>query len=119
VKYDDLLSVPFVYGGRDKNGMDCYGLVIEMTRRNGKPLKDLCFSGKQEAGQLFGISEQLNVREIAPEEAGKGDIIQCIYDGCLHVAFMIDSKSVIHATFGGVRISPIIGLKERRFFRVI
>lgn len=34
--YADLIGVPFVDGGRDaKIGLDCYGLVMEIYRRNG------------------------------------------------------------------------------------
>ena len=33
--YDDLIGVPFVDGGRDKNGLDCWGLVKEAFRRQG------------------------------------------------------------------------------------
>ncbi|MCF0222950.1 MAG: C40 family peptidase, partial [Fibrobacter sp.] len=40
MKYDDLLNVPYKHGGRDLAGFDCYGLVIECSRRNGKPLRD-------------------------------------------------------------------------------
>lgn len=36
VKFDDLIGVPFVNRGRDKNiGFDCYGLVKEVFRRYG------------------------------------------------------------------------------------
>lgn len=118
VKYEDLLNVPFVYGGRSKYGMDCYGLCIEMSRRNGKPLKDLCFESAQESQNLSDSIEKLNITEIPEKEACAGDLVQCVYEGTLHVAFLIDSKRVIHATFGGVRVSPLLVLKERRFFRV-
>lgn len=36
VKYDDLIGVPYVNGGRDpETGLDCWGLAIEMFRRQG------------------------------------------------------------------------------------
>lgn len=39
VKYDDLIGVPYVNGGRDpKTGLDCWGLAIEMFRRQGLQL---------------------------------------------------------------------------------
>jgi cell wall-associated NlpC family hydrolase len=41
MKYDDLLSIPYVQGGRDpKNGLDCWGLCIEIYRRVGRELPD-------------------------------------------------------------------------------
>lgn len=41
MEYGDLIGVPFVDGGRDKeNGFDCWGLAMEMYRRQGVMLKD-------------------------------------------------------------------------------
>ena len=41
MKYDDLLNTPFKRRGRDKNGFDCYGAVLECCRRAGTPLIDV------------------------------------------------------------------------------
>lgn len=39
--YSDLIGVPFVDGGREKtSGFDCWGLVMEIYRRNGIELPD-------------------------------------------------------------------------------
>lgn len=35
IDYSDLIGIPFVTGGRDKNGLDCYGLAMEVFRRYG------------------------------------------------------------------------------------
>ena len=42
IDVSDLIGVPFVEFGRDKeNGLDCYGLAIEVEKRLGKDLKDV------------------------------------------------------------------------------
>jgi cell wall-associated NlpC family hydrolase len=38
--YSDLIGIPFVDGGRDKNGMDCWGLAKECFKRQGIMVKD-------------------------------------------------------------------------------
>ena len=39
--YNDLIGIPFRDSGRDaKTGLDCYGLVMEVYRRNGKELPE-------------------------------------------------------------------------------
>ena len=116
--YEDLLAVPFRLNGRDMDGMDCYGICIEMCRRNGKLLKDIggVHIGEKELPEKAG---QVNVEEIGENEARKGDLVQCSWEGEIHIAYMLDRKSVIHATSGGVRVTPIIALCGRRYFRVI
>lgn len=39
--FDDLIGVPFEYGGRDPlRSLDCYGLVMEVYRRRGIELPE-------------------------------------------------------------------------------
>lgn len=40
-KLDDLIGTPFINHGRDTvKGLDCYGLVMEVFRRFGKPIPE-------------------------------------------------------------------------------
>lgn len=117
MKYDDLLNVPYLEGGRDINGMDCYGVLLECCRRNKTPLLDINDKHIPE-DQLLQVIEKLNVRLIQENEVKEGDILQCVYNGNLHVGFMVDKDTVIHATNKGVRLTPIIAFSEKRFGRV-
>lgn len=38
--YTDLIGVPFAYGGRGPDTLDCYGLLMEIHRRLGIELPD-------------------------------------------------------------------------------
>lgn len=41
IRFDDLIGVAFIDGGRDpKVGLDCWGLVLEVFRRAGNVLPD-------------------------------------------------------------------------------
>ena len=41
IDYDDLIGIPFINGGRDRNkGFDCYGLVMKVYRRCGIALPE-------------------------------------------------------------------------------
>ncbi len=122
MKYEDLLSLPYQQNGRvgTDSGTDCYGYVIELTKRNGTPLKDFVFpSSKVSSENAEDYYRKINIREITESEAGFGDIVQCEYDGNLHIAFMLDKQTVTHMTYSGARVSPLISLKNRKFGRII
>lgn len=40
INYSDLIGVPFEYGGRGPDLYDCYGLLMELHRRQGKIIPD-------------------------------------------------------------------------------
>jgi len=50
--YSDLLKVPWKEGGRDLNGLDCWGLCLEVCRREGIPLPQV-----DTPQDLAGLSE--------------------------------------------------------------
>lgn len=39
--YDDLVGTPFKYGGRGRDALDCWGVVIEIYRRLGIGIEDV------------------------------------------------------------------------------
>ena len=118
IKYDDLLSVPYKQNGRNKSGMDCYGLVIECCKRAGVELKDIVYKDSRVAtDELTKYTAGMNVREISSIKSGC--IIQCEYASMLHIAFALDKKVCIHATHEGVRITPVCALKNVKYFEVV
>ena len=120
MKYDDLLNVPFKRHGRDKNGFDCYGLVLECCRRAGTPLKDLYSDIADLPIDKVSdyISGGLNVRQIT--QAKVGALVYSVYKGNTHVVYIVERDKVIHATIDkGVRISPLKTFKPIAFYEVI
>lgn len=117
--YEDLLTTPYKEFGRTKDGMDCYGLVLELCRRNGTPLVDFVYHDKWVKNDMLeDCLGKVNVQIVPNEERKPGDIIEWNYEDCLHVGFLIDEETIIHATFNGVRITPIAIIKNYKIGRV-
>lgn len=120
MKYDDLLNIPFKKFGRDKNGFDCYGVVMECCKRAGTPLKDLYDDIVDLPVDKVNdyISGGLNVKQI--KEAKIGAIVYSIYHGNTHVGYIVERGKVLHATIDkGVKITPLIAMHPIAFFEVI
>ena len=104
----DLIGVPFVEFGRDiKNGLDCYGLAIEVERRLGKNLKDVALE-KFDREKVERTAPNLNVKKLRLDEISEGVILEFygLQDKRLHIAVALDKNIFIHATENqGVRIS--------------
>lgn len=122
IKYDDLLAVPYKPYGRDMDGMDCYGLVVEMCRRAGHPIQDFVasdnYSPQIDITDLQKCEKILEAVQIERESIQEGDLIEFFSDGDLHIGFILDDKRIIHMTYSGVRITPEIAFKNALFFRV-
>lgn len=119
MKYDDLLNIPFKKFGRDKNGFDCYGVVMECCKRAGTPLKDLYGDIVDLPADKVNdyISGGLNVKQI--KEAKIGAIVYSMYHGNTHVGYIVERGKVLHATIDkGVKITPLIAMHPIAFFEV-
>jgi len=87
--YEDLLIVKYKENGRDADGMDCYGLVLECCERAGTPIPDIVYGN--DSATLPEYIRALNVQEIG--NPVKGSILQCTLDGELHICYMIDKRT--------------------------
>ena len=114
--YDDLFNVPFKPKGRDKNGMDCFGLVLECCKRLNLPLIDVVYETTAVSEERLNNYEKwLNVKEI--EIPHENCIIQWLNEkNTLHVGFMVDRKNVLHATRKGVQLTPLKLISDYRVY---
>ncbi|MCP4580046.1 MAG: hypothetical protein GY839_00400 [candidate division Zixibacteria bacterium] len=102
------LGLPYRYGGRNKNGFDCSGLVNRVyTEALGMKLP-------RTTGKLFELSYQINSRQ-----AGTGDLAFFRIKGARidHVGIMINRYEFIHAsTSRGVIVSNFKSDYYRKHF---
>lgn len=111
--YDDLIGVPFKLGGRGPDAYDCYGLLEEMYRRDGKNILDY---KSPEAGPLISAlitSECARLWQPCEPKRGATALIRVPHS--LHVGYMIGPMRMIHSweKSGGVVIEPIEVWKRR------
>lgn len=104
--FSDLIGVPYCKNGRNKKeGFDCYGLVIEAARRDGKQLQDVVYNSYDE-NLADENAPLLNIKQSDIIKAGC--IIEMRRNGKLHIGYALNSKTMLHCTENqGVRVSAI------------
>lgn len=113
----DLVGIPYKVHGRDKNGMDCYGVAIEMMRRIGKYLPDFIYDKtddetNKETAEL--IRKGLPVKPIKHPELYCLVDIAVTGDRTTHVGVYIGGGLFIHATTSnGVCVQSLAVYKNR------
>lgn len=113
--YRDLLGIKFKVHGRSKEeGYDCYGLAIEVLRRNGITLKDVFYDSLETRQELH---EELH-NDIPHKRIEKPEI-NCIIEIAvhgepLHIGVYIGKGLMIHTTSSTrVVIEPLVHYKNR------
>lgn len=95
-KYENLIGIPFVRGGRDlSTGVDCYGLVMEMYRRTGKVIPDFVTPEDLKTMELLIDRERGSWRKVEPRP---GCLLLFRVEGYrAHVGFMLSHSKMIHS----------------------
>ena len=120
MKWDDLLTVPFKWGGRDSRGMDCFGIVAECCRRAGTPINDPF--RELDASMPYEDAERVRREGINMEEAdgpAVGRIVYAELGGKSHVGYIVERGKALHAITGELpRVTPLRVFKNPLFFEV-
>lgn len=111
IEYQDLLFSNY------SKEFDCYRLVIECVRRDGKELKNFHEVEKADKSELQKYVECANVREI--EKPKTGAIVQTDYKGSLHLGYLLDDEKVLHIVQTGARVTPVQAFRNTKYFEVI
>lgn len=113
----DLIGIPYKVHGRDKDGMDCYGVAIEVMKRIGKTLPDVFYaetSVAENAKTALLVKNGLPLRKI--EYPSEGCLIDIALTGnaTSHVGVYVGDGMFIHATKDvGVCLQKLSKYKNR------
>ena len=109
MNYTDLLGVKFKVHGRNKDeGFDCYGLAIEVLKRNSIYLKDVFYDNLKQRKEVHD-----NLHSIISSVRIENPKINCIIEIAvhgepLHIGIYIGNGLMIHTTSKtNVVIEPI------------
>ena len=95
-EYLDLLGLPFVRGGRTiEEGLDCYGLAIEMFRRDGVRIPDFDSPGTLELMEALISAKSAEWRKV-PLGTIKSIVTLRVEGLGAHVGYMIAPDRFIH-----------------------
>ena len=116
VDVSDLIGIPYKEHGRDKSGMDCYGLVMEVAKRFGVNLPD--FDYETHTDEFF------NTNAIDCIKSGKPKKIHTLVEGALilfansrgqmiHIGIYLGDGYIVHCNYQGVHLQKLTTLKQK------
>ena len=98
--FTDLLGIPFKIHGRSKEGLDCYGLLIEVAKRLGVTFPDAFYETvtRESRNNTYNfLIEKLPIERI--DKLEKYCVIFMFVGGkCSHVGVYLGEGKVLHAT---------------------
>ena len=103
-KVADLVGIPYARHGRDECGLDCFGLIWLIAKRNGTPIEDPWYRGFDPS--LIRLADQMDVERT--DGLRPGCVIEMEKDGRLHLGYALDERRMIHAAINeGVIVEDI------------
>lgn len=97
---DELLGIPFKFGGRDKNGVDCLGLVWLYFRSKRITFPDTDGLPMKEENQPDYLERVLKVLDRIAVKASKpladDIVVMRLPGGYTHLGVMVDDKNMLH-----------------------
>lgn len=115
--YDDLVGVPWVRDGRDKSGLDCTGLVLEVLKRIGilvpDPVAIITDPHRASAHELLN-AYQMFQPVIPPYRLGDVAVIRLRGELADHLGVFVDPVSIMQAGKEvGVTITPLERMQSK------
>ena len=110
----DLVGIPYKLHGRDESGLDCYGLIWLIAKRNGTPIKDPPYKGFDPS--LSKLADYVGLKKI--NELQAGCVLQIEKDNRLHLGYATDDERMIHCTHNeGVIVENIKSYFVKGFYK--
>lgn len=117
---DDLIGMPYVYGGRGYKGYDCIGLVIEVERRLGHEIPDAEYYRNRDALKQFQTlveerANQMDQVKLVESPEKEGDVL--LFKNKLgllhHIGVYVGNDKFIHCNKYGVHIERLSLFSEK------
>jgi hypothetical protein len=112
VAYEDMLFWPYLIGGRDANGIDCGGVVLEILRRAGLGLPDF---------KTVGVFQFQGYWDAIDDPSELYDMVQIRRED-EHIGIVVRSGIVLSATrwknVYATRISALKRIDGAKFWRL-
>lgn len=122
--FDDLIGIPFLYGGRDRQGVDCLGLVFLVYEKFGIKIRNydiVCDALKQVEYESHSVDNAIKKYKVQWEQIEYPEIPCVITMGgclrlpniCTHLGIYIIEGKFIHILEG--RTSCIVRMDNLLF----
>jgi len=109
----DLIGLPYKVHGRDESGLDCFGLIWLIAKRNGTPIKDPVYKGFDPA--LAKLADYVGLKK---SKFDVGCVLEIEKDGRLHLGYAIDQDRMIHCTKSdGVIIENLVNYDIKGYYK--
>ncbi len=117
---ENLIGIPFQYGGRGPATFDCYGLLKELHARQGIDIPD--YVSPEDGARITALFAcQMQFWKECKQEAGATVLLRI--PGNTHVGYMLDQNKMIHSWEGshGVTVERLDIWKPRirGFYRYV
>jgi hypothetical protein len=114
VDVPDLVGLPYKLHGRDESGLDCFGLIWLIAKRNGTPIKDPVYKGFDPS--LVKLANYAGLKQIDNFETEC--VLEIEKDGRLHLGYSIDEERMIHCTHNeGVIVENIKNYQVKGYYK--
>jgi len=112
----DLIGLPYKAHGRDEQGLDCFGLIWLIAKRNGTPIKDPVYKGFDPS--LVKLANYIGLKQTDKFETGC--VLEIEKDGRLHLGYSIDNEKMIHCAINeGVIVENICLYNVKGYYKFI
>lgn len=114
VSQGGVLGAPFVWGGRGPDSYDCWGLVVEVYRRMGRPILDVWQDQRESPLEVCKIMEEESrlARWTKTDPANYGDVIALSANKLIHHVGVFTPWGILHIAKGaGVLLQDKQALK--------
>ena len=109
----DLVGLPYKIHGRDEAGLDCFGLIYLIAKRNGTPIKDPVYKGFDPS--LSKLADFVGLKKC---EFQTGCVLEIEKDGRLHLGYAVDRERMIHCAINeGVIVEDISSYNIKGFYK--